>query len=146
MEHCASPCAATRRISEQLAERVGHHKYDMWFGHTKLRVDGKHIEVATDSLSVAKWIDAHFAEDLKGVAMETLGEDARIDVRVAPEMFPHRRGGRSARNARFAGTRPPVRGPIRQTPPRSKAASRARAATVDPRSTGRRSSNGSPAA
>jgi chromosomal replication initiator protein len=83
-----SPSSATaRRISRQLASRIGPHKFDMWFGNAKLQVDGRRVEVATDSSFVAKWIDAHFSDDLKGVATEALGPEALIDVRVAPDMF-----------------------------------------------------------
>ena len=82
-----NPSATARSISRQLASRIGLHKYDMWFGNAMLHVHGRQVEVATDSPFVAKWIDAHFSDDLKGVAAEALGPEARIDVHVAPDMF-----------------------------------------------------------
>jgi chromosomal replication initiator protein len=88
MEHCASPSAATRTVSERLAKRVGHHKYDMWFSHaTRIDVDGERVQVAANSRFVADWIDSHFLSELRSVAHEAIGERARVDVRVAPELF-----------------------------------------------------------
>ena len=79
--------AACEQISQRLQTRIGPHKYEMWFGHTRLNVDGPRLEVATYNEFVAKWIDAHFADELKGAAEEALGGDARISVRAAPELF-----------------------------------------------------------
>jgi chromosomal replication initiator protein len=80
--------SAVRQIGRRLAAQIGTHKYDMWFGHTQLHVEGTRLEVATDSPFVAQWIGAHFADELKGAAREALGSKARIDVRVAPELSP----------------------------------------------------------
>lgn len=88
VENNTAVATTTRRISKRLCQRLGPHKFDMWFGNcTKLRVDGDRLEVATDSQFVADWIDAHFVGDLNGVARETLGDRARIEVRVAPDLF-----------------------------------------------------------
>ncbi|UCD76376.1 MAG: AAA family ATPase [Phycisphaerales bacterium] len=83
-----------RCFTEKLADRIGSHKYDMWFGHAELRVDGQTVEVATDSQFVARWIDAHFSRDLRGVAREMLGEQAEITVHVAPDVCGRRDGAR----------------------------------------------------
>ena len=80
--------SAARQIGRELATKIGPHKYDMWFGHTKLKVSGRRLEVQVSSSYVAKWIDSHFADELRGVARAALGAEADIDVRVAPEMFP----------------------------------------------------------
>lgn len=79
-----------RQITESLAKLIGAHKYDMWFGHTRFRMEGKRLAIATDSQFVANWIDTHFAKDLRGVASEAIGKDVQIDVHVAPEMFGRR--------------------------------------------------------
>ncbi len=83
----ASPPTITRGISEQLADRIGHHTYEMWFGHSStLQVQGNRVEVAANTQFVADWIDSHFLADLHGVACEALGEGALVDVRVAPKL------------------------------------------------------------
>lgn len=74
--------AAARQVSEALARRLGPHKFDMWFGHAHLRVEGTRLDVATDSPFVARWIDSHFADDLRSVAIDALGESAQINVHV----------------------------------------------------------------
>jgi len=76
-----------RDIIRQIESRIGRHRYDMWFGRARLQVEGARVEVATASAFVKKWIDAHFSDDLRGIARDTIGSEARIDVRVAPELF-----------------------------------------------------------
>jgi chromosomal replication initiator protein len=79
---------ASRRISRHLAERIGHHTYDMWFGDTtRLKVEGTCVRVATDSRFVADWIKDHFREALDGAARKALGEQAQVELRVAPDQF-----------------------------------------------------------
>lgn len=88
MEHCGSTCAVTGRISKQLAERIGHHTYDMWFGNTTtFQIEGTCVRVNTDCQFVADWIDGHFRRELDGAAREALGAQAQIDLRVKPELF-----------------------------------------------------------
>jgi chromosomal replication initiator protein len=84
-----SPDSTTiRRITNDLASRLGPHKYDMWFGRAQMRVDGRNLEVATDSSFVAKWIDSHFTDDLHDAARNALGADADINVHVSDEPRP----------------------------------------------------------
>ena len=88
MGHNGSAQAVTRRISERLAERIGNHTYHMWFGSTtRLQVEGSCVQVATDNRFVADWIDRHFRAELNGAAREALGDRARVDLRVAPDLF-----------------------------------------------------------
>ena len=88
MEQNGSAQAVTRRISERLAERIGHHTYDMWFGDTtRLQVEGSRVQVATNSRFVAEWIDGHFRDEITVAARETLGDLAEVDLRVAPDLF-----------------------------------------------------------
>ncbi len=88
MQQNGSAQAVTRRISERLAERIGHHSYDMWVGDTtRLQVEGSCVQVATDSRFVAEWIDGHFRDEITGAARDTLGDLASVDLRVAPDLF-----------------------------------------------------------
>lgn len=74
-----------RQISDRLLFSIGAQKYDKWFGHARLQVEGSSVHIATDSPFVANWIDAHFSNELRGIARETLGNDAEVDIRVDPE-------------------------------------------------------------
>ncbi len=104
MQQNGSAQAVTRRISERLAERIGHHSYDMWFGDTtRLQVQGSCVQVATDSRFVAEWIDGHFRDEITGAARDTLGDLARVDLRVAPDLFD---GGTPMASAAGARRRP----------------------------------------
>ncbi len=104
MQQNGSAQAVTRRISERLAERIGHRSYDMWFGDTtRLQVEGSCVQVATDSQFVAEWIDGHFRDDITGAARDTLGDLARVDLRVAPDLFD---GGPAMASAAGPRSRP----------------------------------------
>lgn len=76
--------AAARAISEELAKRIGQNKYDRWFGRTRLEVQGSRVEVATDSQFVARWIDSHFVQELRGIAQQELGDEIAVKVKVKP--------------------------------------------------------------
>jgi chromosomal replication initiator protein len=80
-------------ITDHLMRRIGPRKYGMWFGNARMNIEGLHVEVATESPYVARWIDSNFAADLHHAAVETLGQSAKVDVRVAPEQgSPHGNG------------------------------------------------------
>ncbi len=113
MNHRGAATTASREISQRLAERIGHHAYDMWFGDpTKLQVEGSCVRVDADCRFAADWIDLHFREDLDGAAREALGDGARVDLRVAsdpagPLADAGDEAGRAAR--RPPGRRPAAR-------------------------------------
>jgi chromosomal replication initiator protein len=96
---------ARRQITERLTNHLGPHKFNMWFGRAELVVDGDSLEVATDSQFVARWIDSHYADDLKSAAEEALGKDAtyRVSVRSEPDTPPSDDSNESTR--RRAGDR-----------------------------------------
>jgi chromosomal replication initiator protein len=77
--------ATTERIQQELMSHLGEHKYDMWFGGTRLRLDDDRLEVATASPFVAKWIDTQFVDDLRGIAERTTGGAVEITVKVADD-------------------------------------------------------------
>ena len=78
----------TRTLTQRLADRIGSHKYDMWFDRTaKLTVSAERVEVATGSQFVADWIASHFSDDLRGVASEALGRPSDVHLHVDPDMF-----------------------------------------------------------
>ena len=102
---------ATRTISQRLAERIGHHTYDMWFGDTtRLEVEGSCVRVATETRFVFDWINGHFRRELDGAAREALGERAQVDLRVAPDLFERANGTATP----ALGPKPGL-GPRRQT-------------------------------
>ena len=78
----------TRTLTQRLADRIGSHKYDMWFDRTaKLTVSAERVEVATGSQFVADWIASHFSDDLRGVASEALGRPAHVHIHVDQDLF-----------------------------------------------------------
>jgi chromosomal replication initiator protein len=86
------------RISQAIAQRIGARKFDMWFAHAGLHLNGERLTVAADSPFAAKWIDSHFADALKSITEQILGRTIAIDVHVATcfpsrsDQAPRRRG------------------------------------------------------
>ena len=79
---------ATRTPSQRLSDRIGSHKYDMWFARTaKLTLDGACLDVATSSQFVADWIASHFSEDLQALASEILVYGSQVHIHVAAAHF-----------------------------------------------------------
>lgn len=80
---------AGSRITHGLRERIGGHRYAMWFDRDRARlsVEGRLLRVDAISTYVADWITRHFAGELATVAKEAIGADATVSVRVvaAPE-------------------------------------------------------------
>ncbi|MHC4218041.1 MAG: DnaA ATPase domain-containing protein [Planctomycetota bacterium] len=104
MDEDVAPQAVTHAIGRHLVERIGRHSYDMWFGHAaRLQIEGSCVEVATESRFVADWIDGHFRDALDGAVREALGESARVDLRVAPDLFASHGNGGSHRPAASNG-------------------------------------------
>ena len=86
--HTPGPPPQDNAISDRLADRIGQHRFGMWFDHTtQMTVQGERVDVAAESQFVADWIGRHFRRDLEEVARQALGEGASVDLRVAPEMF-----------------------------------------------------------
>lgn len=73
---------AAQRITTKLANRVGPHRYQMWFDATTVTVNADGAQLTTDSQFVAQWIEKHFSKDLQEVAKATLGENATIAITV----------------------------------------------------------------
>ena len=76
--------AALDRFLRELCARIGSQRFDMWFAHTRLRINGQRLEVHTDSRFVANSIDSRFAVTLRSVAHQVLGPAFEIDMKVAP--------------------------------------------------------------
>ncbi|MDG2055259.1 MAG: DnaA/Hda family protein [Phycisphaerales bacterium] len=83
----SSSKGASKKIARTLEDRLGTQKYDMWFAHARLDIEGNCLNVITNSQFTANWIDKNFAADLKQVAQETIGETAEILVSFAPHLF-----------------------------------------------------------
>ncbi len=75
---------AAKCITAKLADRVGTHRYQMWFGATSLRVQGKTVQLETDSQFVAQWIEKHFDRELRDVSRDVLGDAHELIISIVP--------------------------------------------------------------
>ncbi len=102
------------RIGTRLGERIGSHKFGLWFDRqtTRLRVEGGSLLVDLATPYVAEWISRHFTEELDATAKEALGAEATVTLRVVPELFGTTDGhpGQRGSDAGSAALEPSPRG------------------------------------
>lgn len=79
----AKRCFTGDQLLSELEQRIGSQKMGMWFAHTQLRLDGPKVEVLSDSPFVAKWIESHFADDLRAIARDVVGAQAEVEIKAA---------------------------------------------------------------
>jgi chromosomal replication initiator protein len=78
------------RITRRLEQRVGSHRYKMWFDRNA-RFDyhdhTRRLHVTVPNRFVADWIGRHFEADLRHVADDEVGQGVHLEVRVEPHGF-----------------------------------------------------------
>lgn len=71
-------------IREQVASRIGENRFRTWFGGTtQFDVQPDHLCVTAPNNFVGEWIAANYLSELREVTHAVLGNEARVDVRVA---------------------------------------------------------------
>jgi chromosomal replication initiator protein len=105
---------AAEHISQQLAGRLGAHRYEMWFGSAHVCVEGNAVRIDTNSQFAADWIGANFAGELSGAVCEVLGEGAGYSLCVASPPAENGNGTASSANAAGNGLHPPAEGQERR--------------------------------
>lgn len=65
-----------------LIERIGRHRFDMWFGRSEIHCNDGAVDVSAESPFVAKWIRSSFEQDLSSVGELALGRPVTINVRT----------------------------------------------------------------
>lgn len=82
------PQSDSNVLKQDLVNRIGSHKYEMWFGQTaKLGANGLTLVVTASNRFAAQWIEGHFLNDLQATACEVLGEHANVDLKVDSQIF-----------------------------------------------------------
>jgi chromosomal replication initiator protein len=75
------PPRANRAFSAALAERIGQHRFGLWFEHgTSIGISGSCVEVVAETPYVRDWIVGHFAEQLQAATIHAIGEGASWKV------------------------------------------------------------------
>ncbi|MBI1303020.1 MAG: hypothetical protein GC172_04450 [Phycisphaera sp.] len=82
----AQPAGDAARILAALRDRVGAHRFGLWFDHgTTVSIDGGRVEVRAATPYVAEWIARNFRESLEQLARESFGADARVVIAEAAD-------------------------------------------------------------
>ncbi|MCH8824679.1 MAG: ATP-binding protein [Planctomycetes bacterium] len=75
-------------LKQDLVNRIGSHKFEMWFGQTaKLDANGTTLVVTSSNQFVADWIEGHFLNDLKATARNVLGQNATVEQKIDSQIF-----------------------------------------------------------
>lgn len=74
---------ASGRFREQLAERIGSHRFGLWFEHgTSITVRSGRVEIEAANSYVRDWILRNFKDQLDTLAGETIGAGTACEVTV----------------------------------------------------------------
>lgn len=72
---------ASVRFRTTLAERIGSHRFGLWFENgASITVEGSGFRVGAANAYARDWIVRNFKEQLETVAREVLGDEARCEV------------------------------------------------------------------
>lgn len=100
-------------LQERLAEKVGHERYELWFGdRTRLRLSDTALVVSASSPFLQDWLRTHFRGELEASCHEVLGRPVAVHFQVDASLAgegdgaprgasrPERSKGRAAQRAR----------------------------------------------
>jgi chromosomal replication initiator protein len=79
-------------IHTALAERVGPHKYRIWFkDSTKFSIGDGYLKIGVPNLFIASWIENHFLDDITEAAQTAIGTKLKITFAIDSELSSRRR-------------------------------------------------------
>ena len=83
--------ACAERFREKLAERVGPHRFGLWFEHgASVTITDDSVVIHATNSMVRDWIQRNFRSHLEAVAQELLGSDraSSISIETMPDPSP----------------------------------------------------------
>ncbi|TVQ51756.1 MAG: AAA family ATPase [Phycisphaerales bacterium] len=78
----ASRTESDDRFAHDLAQRIGAHKYNMWFGNARFLIERDSVEVRTENPFIAHWIRTNFADSIRDSAKSAFGRACQVSVSV----------------------------------------------------------------
>lgn len=101
----AVPETAADVFAHRLRERIGPHRFEMWFATSvSIRVDSHRVEIDAESHFVADWIETRFRDELLAVARQQLGSDAEVAIHASALALDE--GGGASADARSTACGP----------------------------------------
>ena len=100
------------RLTQAIAHRVGHQRYQVWFHKSaRFELTNERLEIAVPNDFISEWIDSHFSRPIQEAANEVLGCSLPLKFCVVPQLFDgslpagttHAAGGASHGDRRHAG-------------------------------------------
>jgi len=98
---------AAERFRKLLAERLGQHRFGLWFEHgTSIEIADDSVVIRTANAVVRDWIQRNLRSQLESVAAEVLGESraAQITVESSPDEPPVELRGPASASGRARST------------------------------------------
>lgn len=90
-------------MARRLAQKLGKHKYQMWFGQSATfswsESEGR-LDVTVVSTYAARWIRQHYGEIIRAAAAEELDRDVALNVIVQDAAAPSRNAKRNGQTER----------------------------------------------
>ena len=115
-----------------MATRIGDNRYRTWFGESTefhLREEDQ-LDVMVDNSFVGNWIANNYMEDLRQAALEVLGRQGQLDVRIIEKRSRHVSADDGLSEAAVEGSSLPP-GAAPSPPRRSKSARRRLRGTLE---------------
>ncbi len=77
------------RLTDAIAQRVGHQRYAVWFNPKSTRLDLRNdgLEIAVPNDFISEWIGTHYARSIQEAAHEVLGCSLPVRFMVTPHLF-----------------------------------------------------------
>lgn len=73
-------------LRAKLKERLGAHRYELWFAATSLRIDHGELVLDSSNTFYRDWLRTHFRKDVETVCCEVLGRSVAVRFHVDPNV------------------------------------------------------------
>src|ERR1051326_9363105 len=75
-------------LAQMLRSRIGEPRFNLWFADkTRFTCHDHQLIVGVPNLFLQDWLQKTFAEDVRAVAQDFLGESATIRFVIDPQLF-----------------------------------------------------------
>ena len=89
---CGTTASDVTAITEALAERIGRHKYKIWFKScARFALAEGYLKVGVPNPFLAGWLEGHFAREIQAAAESVLGSSPELSFVIDPELSGDRR-------------------------------------------------------
>jgi len=74
LKNTSTDVSIVQKITSRLVDRIGTHRYDMWFRDTRFAVEQDRVKVSAANSFIARWIESNFTDDIRSAADAAFGK------------------------------------------------------------------------